>query len=74
MRVICLAVLLVCVALPRADTIDDYVARQMQTLRLPGLAVAVVRDGRVETLRTYGKAISNSTRRSRATPSSNWVP
>ena len=51
------AALLLCVALPaRADTIDDYVARQMQELRFPGLALAVVREGRVETLRTYGKA------------------
>jgi CubicO group peptidase (beta-lactamase class C family) len=49
--------LLVCVALPaRADTIDDYLARQMQQLRLPGLALAIVRDGKVETIRTYGKA------------------
>lgn len=54
---ICLAVLVVCMTSPaRADTIDDYVARQMQTLRLPGLALAVVRGGKVMTLRTYGKA------------------
>ena len=57
MRMICLAVLLVCVTSPaHADPIDDYVARQMKTLRLPGLALAVVRGGKVGTLRTYGKA------------------
>jgi CubicO group peptidase (beta-lactamase class C family) len=57
MRMIWLAVLVVCVTSPaRADTIDDYVARQMQTLRLPGLALAVVRGGKVVTLRSYGKA------------------
>jgi CubicO group peptidase (beta-lactamase class C family) len=41
---------------PRADSIDDYAARQMRQLRLPGLALAIVRDGRVEAIRTYGKA------------------
>ena len=57
MRVICLAVLAVCVTSSvHADTIDAYVARQMQTLRLPGLALAVVRAGKVTTVRTYGKA------------------
>ena len=57
MRVIRFVALFVCVALPaRADSIDDYVARQMRSLRLPGVALAVVRDGKVETLRTYGKA------------------
>lgn len=51
------AAMLASAALPaRADTIDDYIARQMQQLRLPGLALAVVRDGKVATLRTYGKA------------------
>jgi D-alanyl-D-alanine carboxypeptidase len=51
------AALLTGVALPaRADTLDDCVARQMQQLRLPGLALTVVRDGKVATLRTYGKA------------------
>jgi D-alanyl-D-alanine carboxypeptidase len=57
MTVIRVGVLLVCAALPaRADIIDDYLARQMRQLRLPGLALAVVRDGKVETIRTYGEA------------------
>jgi CubicO group peptidase (beta-lactamase class C family) len=57
MPIVRLAVLLLFAALPaRADPIDDYIARQMQQLRLPGLAIALVRGGTVETLRTYGKA------------------
>jgi CubicO group peptidase (beta-lactamase class C family) len=57
MNALLVAVLLVCAVLPaRADTIDDYLTRQMQQLRLPGLALAVVRDGKAETIRTYGKA------------------
>ena len=39
-----------------ADAIDDYVRARMQELRLPGLALAVVRDGNVTTMRTYGVA------------------
>jgi D-alanyl-D-alanine carboxypeptidase len=39
-----------------ADTIDEYLARQMQQLRLPGLALGIIRNGKVETIRTYGKA------------------
>ena len=57
MRTIGLAVLVLCLALPaRADQIDEYVAREMRALKLPGLALAVVRNGTVETLRTYGTA------------------
>jgi CubicO group peptidase (beta-lactamase class C family) len=49
--------LFACFAQPgRADAIDDYAARQMRQLRLPGLALAIVRDGKAETIRTYGKA------------------
>ena len=52
-----LALLFVVLASPLgADQVDDYVARQMRALRLPGVALAVVRDGAVETLRTYGTA------------------
>jgi CubicO group peptidase (beta-lactamase class C family) len=55
---VCFAALaLLSAALPAgADTIDDYAARQMQQLRLPGLALAVVRDGAVVAVRTYGSA------------------
>lgn len=39
-----------------ADAIDDYVRDQMRGLHLPGIALAVVRDGDVVTIRTYGSA------------------
>jgi len=53
-RMICLAVLVVGLTLPaRADTIDDYVDRQTQTLRLPGLALAWFAAARVVTLRNH---------------------
>ena len=35
-----------------ADAIDEYLARQMQQLRLPGLALGIIRNGKVETIRT----------------------
>jgi CubicO group peptidase (beta-lactamase class C family) len=34
--------------------VDDYVARQMQKYRIPGLALAVVRDGKILKLKGYG--------------------
>jgi len=40
----------------RGDAIDAYIRQQMQQLRLPGVALAVVRNGRPLTIRTYGKA------------------
>lgn len=38
---------------PPAD-LDEYVARSMKTFEVPGMAVAIVKDGRVELLRGYG--------------------
>ena len=40
----------------RADAIDDYVRERMRQLRIPGLALAIVRDGGPATVRTYGLA------------------
>src|SRR5262245_27964404 len=40
----------------RADTIDDYIALQMKRQRLPGLSLAVVRDGKVVRAQGYGLA------------------
>jgi CubicO group peptidase (beta-lactamase class C family) len=37
-----------------ADAIDDYVRTEMTNQRLPGLALAVIRDGHEPMLRTYG--------------------
>jgi CubicO group peptidase (beta-lactamase class C family) len=57
MIAVLVAVLLVSTALPAgADVIDDYIGRQMEQLRLPGLALAIVQNGEVKAVRTYGKA------------------
>ena len=40
----------------RADAIDDYLATQMSANHIPGLALAVVRDGRVVKSAQYGQA------------------
>src|SRR5258705_10743848 len=40
----------------RADNADDYVREQMQLRHVPGLALAVVRDGRVVKESGYGFA------------------
>lgn len=44
-------------ALPaRADTIDDYLRAEMQKRRIPGLGLAVVRDGAIVKMQGYGVA------------------
>jgi CubicO group peptidase (beta-lactamase class C family) len=40
----------------RADALDDYARGRMEQLRLPGMAVAVFRNGEVSTMRTWGSA------------------
>ena len=40
----------------RADTIDDYISGQMRRLNIPGLSLAIVRDGRVIKAQGYGFA------------------
>jgi D-alanyl-D-alanine carboxypeptidase len=40
----------------RADAIDDYLKTEMEKRRIPGLALAVVRDGAVVKLQGYGFA------------------
>lgn len=40
----------------RADRIDDYVKAQMERRHIPGLALAVARDGRIIKARGYGLA------------------
>jgi CubicO group peptidase (beta-lactamase class C family) len=39
-----------------STSIDEFMHNRMHDLRIPGAAVAVVRDGRVEHLRGYGRA------------------
>ena len=43
-------------ALARDDDIDRYLTREMKRLHLPGLSLAIVRDGRVIKARGYGLA------------------
>src|SRR5215470_19198605 len=51
------AVLVLTAASPAwADAIDDYIRGQMKARRIPGLALAVVRDGTVVKLQGYGVA------------------
>ncbi len=40
----------------RADTIDDYISGQMGRLHIPGLSLAIIRDGRVIKVQGYGFA------------------
>jgi CubicO group peptidase (beta-lactamase class C family) len=40
----------------RSDAIDDYLQRELVARRIPGLAVAVVRHGKVQRVSTYGTA------------------
>lgn len=40
----------------RADNVDDYVKLQMERQRLPGLSLAIVRDGQVVKVQSYGLA------------------
>src|SRR5688572_4829235 len=51
------AVILLAWAPPaRADPVDDIIAEQMAASHLPGVAVAIVEDGRVTKLAGYGRA------------------
>ncbi|MBX6316085.1 MAG: beta-lactamase family protein [Isosphaeraceae bacterium] len=40
----------------RADEVDDYVAARMKALRVPGLSLAVIRNGQVVKAKGYGLA------------------
>lgn len=50
------SLLITAVTVTRADATDDYVHRQMESKRIPGLSVAVIRDGHVVKEAAYGKA------------------
>lgn len=43
-------------AIARADAVDDYLQHELTTRRIPGLALAVVRHGRIDRVSTYGIA------------------
>ena len=40
----------------RADEVDDYIARQLKAYKLPGVALAIVRDGKIVKAAGYGLA------------------
>jgi CubicO group peptidase (beta-lactamase class C family) len=51
------AAFILCVIVPaRADEVDDYVERQLRELHIPGLSLAVVRNGTIIKARGYGLA------------------
>ena len=49
-------ILMTAPAVTRADATDDYVHRQMEKKKIPGLSIAVIRDGHVIKEAAYGKA------------------
>jgi CubicO group peptidase (beta-lactamase class C family) len=40
----------------KADNVDDYISSRMRQLHIPGLSLAIVRDGRVTKAQGYGFA------------------
>jgi CubicO group peptidase (beta-lactamase class C family) len=40
----------------RADTIDDYIAEQMQEKNIPGLTLGIIKDGQIVKVKAYGLA------------------
>ena len=58
MRILSVFAFLACLAVVpvRADRVDDYVRDQMRRRNVPGLALAVVRDGKLVKARGYGLA------------------
>ncbi len=40
----------------RADAIDDYLSKERVTRQIPGMALAIVRHGKIERISTYGTA------------------
>jgi len=49
-----------------ADAVDDFVRAEMKRQRVPGLALAVVRDGRITTCSTTRRALRRSAKTLRA--------
>ena len=56
LRIIVAPFLILALGSARADKVDDYVEKQRQQLHLPGVSLAVVRDGRLIKSRGYGLA------------------
>jgi CubicO group peptidase (beta-lactamase class C family) len=55
-RALTCCLLMVFVAAASADAVDDYLRAEMANQRLPGIAVAVLRDGKPVSVRTLGLA------------------
>lgn len=55
-RVLALAISLLTVAGADADEVDDFIARQMSRQHIPGLSLAVLKDGKPVKVRGYGLA------------------
>lgn len=63
MRPLSIALALCVPALVRADAIDDYIQAQMKARHIPGVALAIVRDGKIVRETGYGLAdIENQVR------------
>lgn len=58
MRVLALAMGLAAsgASLLRADAVDDYLVKEQASRQIPGMAMAIVRHGRIERTSTYGSA------------------
>ena len=54
--VILILTLLLAALAARADGVDDYLRAQMEKNHIPGLAVAIIRDGKIIKLQGYGQA------------------
>src|SRR4051812_17895210 len=50
------ALLAITIASARADKLDDFVNEQIRARGIPGVAIGVVRNGKLETARAYGMA------------------
>jgi CubicO group peptidase (beta-lactamase class C family) len=48
--------LIFCAAAARADEIDRYVKAEMQRQKIPGVSLAVLRNGKIQSLKSYGQA------------------
>lgn len=55
-RIACISLALLCIGRAQADKLDDLVKEQMQKQHIPGVSVAIVKDGKVVEARGYGLA------------------
>jgi CubicO group peptidase (beta-lactamase class C family) len=56
-KTLALVLLIASAAVAPADRIDDYVKAQLKETKVPGMAVAVIKDGRVVKAKGYGLAM-----------------